>query len=238
MVLSDVAIHDDNYLFDWYNCCISCVLAVFTFGYSLIPFNGVTMYTPIIISFVVSYLIGSLLFAIIVSKLLNLEDPRSIGSRNPGVTNVLRNSGKLPAILTLIGDVLKGTIAVFLVGALTANPIAVACSILGVVLGHMYPIYFGFSGGKSVATSVGAYLGVSIPLFGSVALIWFFSLLVFRISSVSSLSATLSAPILAWIFGVNLWIVGSAAVVFLLVWFRHRENIERLLAGKESKVKL
>ena len=192
----------------------------------------------VIISFLASYVIGSLLFAVIVSKFLKLEDPRSTGSQNPGVTNVLRISGKLPALLTLVGDVLKGTTAVILVGTITGDPIEVAFSILGVVLGHMYPIFFGFSGGKSVATSIGAFLGISLPLFGFVVAIWFISLLIFRISSISSLSATLSAPIIAWIVGMDPWIVGSAAIVFLLILYRHKDNVKRLLTGKESKVKL
>ena len=192
---------------------------------------------PVIISFVASYVIGSLLFAVIVSRLLGLEDPRSTGSSNPGVTNVLRISGKLPAILTLLGDVLKGTIAVILAGTFTEDPMAVAFSMLGVVLGHMYPIFFGFSGGKSVATAIGAYLGFALPLFGSVTAVWLIVLLAIRISSISSLSAMLSAPIFAWIFGLDPWTVGSAAIVFLLVLHRHKENIKRLRAGRESKVK-
>ncbi len=191
----------------------------------------------VIISFLASYLSGSILWAVLVSKLLSLPDPREVGSKNPGVTNVLRISGKFPAILTLLGDVLKGTVPVIVVGTVTDNSIAVMFSAIGTVIGHMYPVFFKFKGGKAVATSVGAYLGLGFPIFAGVVAVWLVCLLVVRISSIASLSAMLSAPIFAYLFDFESTIIAGCAFIFLLILYRHKDNLNRLRSGRESRVR-
>ena len=117
----------------------------------------------ILLSAIISYLVGSVSSAILVSKLLRLQDPRDAGSGNPGATNVLRLSGKIPAALTLLGDVAKGTLPVVVASAITQDSVSVAVAALAAFLGHLYPVYFQFAGGKGVATAIGVYLGLSLP---------------------------------------------------------------------------
>ncbi len=191
----------------------------------------------IVLSAVIAYLIGSISSAIVVSKLLGLPDPRTSGSKNPGATNVLRLGGKKAAALTLLGDVLKGTIPVA-IAVLLLEPAAVAAALLGAFLGHLYPLYFGFVGGKGVATAIGAYLGLNILVFVGVGIIWLLVAAVSRYSSLSSMLAMLSAPVFAWLFVGEPIVVAAAAVIFVFVVIRHRTNIERLLAGNENKIKL
>ena len=192
----------------------------------------------ILLSLLISYLIGSISCAIVVSKILRLPDPRTSGSKNPGATNVLRLSGKKAAAVTLIGDVAKGTIPVALVGLLLNDPIATAVALVGSFLGHLYPLYFGFAGGKGVATAIGGYLGLGFPVLLGVGGVWLIVAAISRYSSLSSLLAMLAAPILVWYLIGEIWIVAASAVVFVFVVIRHKENIQRLLAGKESKLKL
>ena len=191
----------------------------------------------IVLSAVIAYLIGSISSAIVVSKLLGLPDPRTSGSKNPGATNVLRLGGKKAAALTLLGDVLKGTIPVA-IAVLLLEPAAVAAALLGAFLGHLYPLYFGFVGGKGVATAIGAYLGLNILVFVGVGIIWLLVAAVSRYSSLSSMLAMLSAPVFAWLFVGDPIVVAAAVVIFVFVVIRHRTNIERLLAGNENKIKL
>ena len=191
----------------------------------------------IVLSAVIAYLIGSISSAIVVSKLLGLPDPRTSGSKNPGATNVLRLGGKKAAALTLLGDVLKGTIPVA-IAVLLLEPAAVAAALLGAFLGHLYPLYFGFAGGKGVATAIGAYLGLNILVFVGVGIIWLLVAAISRYSSLSSMLAMLSAPVFAWLFVGNPIVVAAAAVIFVFVVIRHRTNIERLLAGNENRIKL
>ncbi len=191
----------------------------------------------ILLSAIFSYLLGSISFAVIVSKLLNLQDPRCQGSKNPGATNILRLSGKLPAALTLIGDIIKGTVAVIATDAITQNPAAVAIAMLSVFLGHLYPIFFGFKGGKGSATAIGAYIGVSVWLALGVAGVWVLVGLLTSYSSVASIVAALSAPVLVWFFTQNIWIVIAVSIIFVFMLIRHRTNIQRLIAGTEDKIK-
>jgi glycerol-3-phosphate acyltransferase PlsY len=194
---------------------------------------------------VASYLLGSLSFAVIVSRLMGLNDPRSYGSKNPGATNVLRSGSKKAAILTLLLDAAKGWLPVSLV--LTLGPdfglgAGVAASAgLAAFLGHLYPVFFGFVGGKGVATAVGVVVGVNGPL--ALATVLTFVIVVYfsRYVSLASMVAAVFAPAF-YLFGSGVaWqasateVLSLAVMALLLVW-RHRENIDRLLAGTESKL--
>ena len=192
-----------------------------------------------------SYLVGSLSFAVIVSRLMGLNDPRSYGSKNPGATNVLRSGSKKAAILTLLLDAVKGWLPVALVLAygpqhgLGAGVAALAG--LAAVLGHLYPVFFGFVGGKGVATAVGVLVGVNGLL--ALTTVLTFAIVVYfsRYVSLASMVAAVFAPVF-YVFGsgvawdVNATEVFSLAVMALLLVWRHRENINRLLAGTESKL--
>ena len=190
----------------------------------------------ILLSATIAYLVGSVSSAIVVSKLLRLQDPRDAGSGNPGTTNVLRLSGKIPAALTLLGDVAKGTLPVVAANAITQDPVSVAIAALAAFLGHLYPVYFRFAGGKGVATAIGAYLGLSLPVCLGVVGVWLTIALISRYSSLSSILAMLSAPFFVWYFGYDEWIIGTAAVIFVFIVFRHIANIKRLLAGEEGRI--
>ena len=192
----------------------------------------------ILLSAIIAYLIGSVSSAILVSKLLRLQDPRNAGSGNPGATNVLRLSGKIPAVLTLLGDIAKGTLPVVAASAITQDPVSVAIAALAAFLGHLYPVYFRFSGGKVVATAIGAYLGLSLPACLGVVGVWLTIALISRYSSLSSILAMLSAPFFIWYFGYDEWIIGTAVVIFVFIVSRHIANIKRLLAGEESRINL
>ncbi|MBP6220432.1 glycerol-3-phosphate 1-O-acyltransferase PlsY [Limnohabitans sp.] len=192
-----------------------------------------------------SYLVGSLSFAVIVSRLMGLNDPRSYGSKNPGATNVLRSGSKKAAILTLLLDAVKGWLPVALVLAygpqhgLGAGVAALAG--LAAFLGHLYPVFFGFVGGKGVATAVGVLVGVNGLL--ALTTVLTFAIVVYfsRYVSLASMVAAVFAPVF-YVFGsgvawdVNATEVFSLAVMALLLVWRHRENINRLLAGTESKL--
>ncbi len=185
---------------------------------------------------VVGYLIGSLSFAVIVSRLFGLADPRSYGSGNPGATNVLRSGNKGAAILTLVFDALKGYVPVVLALQLGLNEAVVTLVGLGAFLGHLWPVFFKFEGGKGVATAAGVLLGFSPALGGLVLLVWLGMAVVFRYSSLASLSAAVAAPIVqiaGWGFGPLS--IGVIVMSALLIW-RHEANIRKLLAGQESKL--
>jgi glycerol-3-phosphate acyltransferase PlsY len=195
---------------------------------------------------VLSYLLGSLSFAVIVSKFMSLSDPRSYGSKNPGATNVLRSGNKKAAVLTLLFDAVKGWVPVVWVlqhGApFGLSEGTAAAAGLAAFLGHLYPVFFRFQGGKGVATALGVLMGVS-PLLGLlVALTWLGIAWFFRYSSLAALLAAILAPVyyalladvLWWSFnGATLGLLCAMGV--LLVW-RHRDNVNRLIAGTESKL--
>ena len=196
----------------------------------------------ITIAFIVAaYLIGSLSFAVIVSRLMGMADPRSYGSGNPGATNVLRSGRKLAAVLTLLGDGLKGWVVVVLVQlaaptyGLTAEPIAM-CAV-AVLVGHMWPLFFGFKGGKGVATALGVLLGFSPWLALAAVLTWLAMALVFRISSLAALTASASAPVVAGVlFGWDHPYFYACLTMTVLVAYRHKTNIKKLLSSKESRI--
>ena len=192
-----------------------------------------------------SYLLGSLSFAVIVSRLMGLNDPRSYGSKNPGATNVLRSGSKKAAILTLLLDAFKGWLPVALVLAygpehgVGAGLAALAG--LAAFLGHLYPVFFGFAGGKGVATAVGVVVGVNGSLALAVVLSFAIVLFFSRYVSLASMVAAVFAPVF-YLFGDEVaWqaslpeVLSLAVMALLLVW-RHRENIHRLMAGTESQL--
>ncbi len=184
-----------------------------------------------VISF--SYLLGSIPFGILVSKVFGLGNLRDIGSGNIGATNVLRTGNKLAALITLILDGLKGVLVV-VVARFISEDAAITASIF-VIIGHIYPVWLRFSGGKGVATFIGAILALSFVTGLLVCFIWIIIALIFRYSSLSAIVSSASAPI-----GIFLFYDNEALVVTLfmtvLIWYRHKDNIRRLIDGSEAKI--
>ncbi len=194
---------------------------------------------------ILSYLVGSLSFAVIVSRVMGLNDPRTYGSKNPGATNVLRSGSKAAAIVTLLLDAAKGWLPVALVAwfgkpyGLEEGTMALAG--LGAFLGHLWPVFFRFEGGKGVATALGVLLGFSGWLGLLVLVSWVVVAAIWRYSSLSSLVASIMAPVLYILLGGELWEFNQWIFVVIiamsgLLIYRHKLNIERLIAGKESKL--
>lgn len=181
-----------------------------------------------------AYLLGSISFAIVVSRLFALPDPRSYGSGNPGATNVLRTGKKAAAALTLLGDGGKGWLAVWL--ASLVEPASTPYAAVAVFLGHLFPVFHRFAGGKGVATAAGALLGLDAWLGLGTIVTWAAIFAFFRVSSLAALVAALFAPFYAfWLFGLRPVFPAVIAIAVLLVW-RHKENIGRLLRGEEGRV--
>ncbi len=193
------------------------------------------------LAFVVcAYLLGSVSFAVLMSKAFGLADPRTYGSGNPGATNVLRSGKKAAAALTLLGDAAKGWLAVWLAQKFAPHDenflMLVAGVALAVFLGHLFPIFLRFKGGKGVATALGVLLALSGWLGLTTLATWLLVALVFRLSSLSALVAAVGAPIYAMLLGLPLqWGLTSGIMSLLLIW-RHKSNIQNLLAGKESRI--
>lgn len=193
-----------------------------------------------VIFILVAYLIGSISFAVLTSKVFGLPDPRTFGSKNPGATNVLRTGKKLAAAVTLLGDGAKGWLAVFL--ALRLAPVygldetVVAASAIAVFLGHVYPVFFGFHGGKGVATVLGILLALN-PWLGLAALAtWLLATYMWRISSLSALIAAVFTPFYGWLWLQSGVLVAAVAALSLLLMWRHKSNIQNLLSGKEHAI--
>jgi len=188
-----------------------------------------------VILIIAAYLMGSLSSAIIYCRLRGLPDPRTIGSGNPGVTNILRMDGKFAAFCVLVGDVLKGVIPVLLAKLFELNPWLIGLTACAVLLGHLYPVFFRFQGGKGVATAAGICLALNWPFGLAVIFIWLLVVIVTRTSSLGALAAAAAAPVLAYIL-ID-WEVASLilAISALLIW-RHQPNIERIRAGTEPKI--
>ncbi len=189
---------------------------------------------------IAAYLIGSLSFAVIVSKYYGMDDPRTYGSGNPGATNVLRSGKKKAAALTLLGDALKGLVAVILArclqDALNLSDIAIAAVAVAALVGHMWPIFFGFKGGKGVATALGVLLALSPATALVCAAIWLVMAFGFKVSSLAALAATVAAPLVAfWLMPYPSW-AWATVVIAVLVLYRHKSNIQNLLQGKEGKI--
>lgn len=185
----------------------------------------------------IAYLFGSLSSAIIVCKAMGLADPRLSGSKNPGATNVLRLGGKKAAAITLFGDAFKGWLPIFVANIMSDDSMVIALVGACVFLGHLYPVFFSFKGGKGVATAAGVFAGLSITLLVLLLLIWFLTVLISRYSSLAGLLTAAAAP---WL---NLWLLSQpnyfvmSLMIFALLFWRHRENIKRLLNGQESKIR-
>lgn len=198
-----------------------------------------------VVAAVLAYLIGSLSFAVIVSSVMGLNDPRSYGSGNPGATNVLRSGSKTAAALTLLLDAVKGLVPVLLVKYIGPDyglhEGTLALVAIAAFLGHLFPVFFKFKGGKGVATALGVLLGLSGWLGLFVLLTWLAVAFVTRYSSLSALLAAVLAPVYYVLFGGSLWdydkpvLLAVIAMSALLLW-RHAENISRLLKGQESKI--
>jgi len=185
---------------------------------------------------IAGYLLGSVSSAVVVSRLMNLPDPRSEGSGNPGATNVLRLGNKAAAGLTLAGDLLKGALPVLVARWLVDDPLTVALAGAGAFFGHLFPLFFGFKGGKGVATALGVFAAVSLSVAGGLALTWLVVVLVLRYSSLAALVSAVSAPVWVWWILSDPVYTGLAALLALMLVLRHRANIGRLVAGTESKI--
>ncbi|WP_225721532.1 glycerol-3-phosphate 1-O-acyltransferase PlsY [Candidatus Vallotiella sp. (ex Adelges kitamiensis)] len=189
---------------------------------------------------IIAYLIGSIPFALVVSTTMGLSDPRTYGSKNPGATNVLRSGKKIAALLTLLGDACKGWLTVWLVKHISAacrlDAFSVALASISVFLGHLYPVFFCFKGGKGAATAAGVLFGIEPVLGIATVSIWIIITVLFRYSSLSALISALFTPLFyLFIFGCNPIAVAIILMGILLVW-RHRMNISNLLARRESRI--
>jgi glycerol-3-phosphate acyltransferase PlsY len=195
--------------------------------------NVIFQYKDMIVAILMAYVLGSVSFAILVSKAFHLPDPRSYGSRNPGATNVARVN-KVAAILTFLGDTGKGALAVLLAHWFWGNPSDIF-ALLAVVIGHNYNCFLGFRGGKGVATAIGGLL-VLVPLAATILLgIWLVVFLCFRISALAAVVAAISAPfVLYWLDVPNQGVYAICALALLLI-YRHRGNLQRLVQGRENR---
>ena len=195
---------------------------------------------PALLAILIAYLIGSLSFAVIVSKLMGLPDPHSYGSGNPGATNVLRTGKKLAALLTLLGDAGKGWLALWLAQRYATEfaltDITLAMVAFAVFLGHLFPVFFRFQGGKGVATAAGILLAISAWLGLATLATWVIIAVFFRYSSFAAIAASVFAPFYTFLlFGLTPYLPAVMVMCALLIW-RHRENISKLLNGTESKL--
>jgi acyl phosphate:glycerol-3-phosphate acyltransferase len=182
------------------------------------------------------YLFGSVSTAIIVCKLMGLPDPRSTGSRNPGATNVARIGGKKAAALTLAGDMLKGLIPVLIAHALQADALVLAGTALAAFLGHLYPVFFGFKGGKGVATALGIQFGLHWTIGAAVGATWLLMAKIGNISSLAALISMLLAPLYVWLVWPSGELITMQILITLLLFWRHRGNIRNILQGREGRI--
>ncbi len=183
-----------------------------------------------------AYCFGSISSAIIVCRIMRLPDPRTSGSNNPGATNVLRIGGKKAAAITLIGDLLKGLVPMLIAKMLTDNATVIALVGVFAFMGHLYPVFFGYKGGKGVATATGVFIGLSWSLTLVLLAIWLSMAVLFRYSSLAALTAAALAPVVVlWLLpGLPFFLLTLVIAVFL--FWRHWENLSRLLSGQENKI--
>jgi acyl phosphate:glycerol-3-phosphate acyltransferase len=189
-----------------------------------------------IILIIVAYLLGSIASAIIVCKIMGLEDPRTLGSGNPGATNVLRQGNKTAAALTLLFDLLKGTLAVLLAQFLTTETWVWASVATAAVLGHLFPIFFNFKGGKGVATGFGVFLALSWTTALAMLATWLIVAVIFRYSSLAALITTFLAPFYMFFFNSDFNILLATAIISLLLMWKHKKNAINLVNGTEQKI--
>ena len=187
-----------------------------------------------IVTIISAYFIGSISSAIIVCKLMGFDDPRKEGSGNPGATNVNRLYGNKPAVITLAGDSLKGFLPVLFVSLMSFSPVAIFLVGFAAFIGHLYPVFFGFKGGKGVATMMGVMVGLSLPIGLAVIGTWLFVAKVLKVSSASALVATALAPIyIYFLSGEMSWVYLTVLMTIMLFW-RHKSNIQKLINGSET----
>lgn len=186
---------------------------------------------------VLAYLLGSISFGILMSKAFGLPDPRTVGSGNPGATNVARSGKKLPAILTLLGDAAKGWLAVFLAQKYGLHDGYICLVGIAAFLGHLYPVFCGFKGGKGVATALGVLLAFSAWLGLAVLVVWAVAFAIWRYSSLAALIAAGVSPLFAWWLLPYMGYGTTALILALMLTWRHKTNIEKLFAGTESGFK-
>ena len=189
-----------------------------------------------IVLIVAAYLAGSVASAIIVCRMLALPDPREGGSGNPGATNVLRLGGKKAAALTLTGDVAKGLVPVLVANLMELDPWVTGACAIAAFAGHLYPIFFGFKGGKGYATALGVIAGLSTTTFVAVGLTWLAVAGIWRYSSLAALTSIALTPVYAWFLTGHVeWTIATVTIA-VFVFIRHKGNIERLMSGTESKI--
>lgn len=196
--------------------------------------NGTMLSTIMILA---AYLVGSLSAAIITCRLMGLPDPRTQGSNNPGATNVLRVGGKKAAAFTLLGDAIKGVIPVLIAQWMEAPSHILALVALAAFLGHLYPVFFGFRGGKGVATAFGVLIALSWPVGLAVLGTWLLLTKLFKISSLSALIAAVLLPLYMWLLAPQPGFIALAIVLSIMLIWRHRSNIKELIAGTEEKIR-
>ena len=187
-----------------------------------------------ILMIAVAYLFGSLSSAVVISRAFALPDPRTAGSKNPGATNVYRLGGRIPAVLVLVMDILKGTVPVYGSYFLGIEPVLLGVIAIAACLGHIYPLYFGFKGGKAVATAFGSMLPIGLDLAGLLILSWVIVVFLTGYSSLGALIAVSLAPLFTFL--IKPLYTLPVAMLSLLIIARHKDNIQRLLEGNESKV--
>lgn len=191
--------------------------------------------TPLaLIMIIAAYLLGSISSAVLICRVLRLPDPRTVGSNNPGATNVLRVGGKGAAASVLLCDMLKGTIPVWLGYYLNIDPIILGVVAIAACLGHMYPIFFHFKGGKGVATALGAIAPIGFDLTGMIMATWLVMAFLFRYSSLAAIVTVLLVPFYAWLVKPQYTL--PVAMLCCLIVLRHHQNIRRLLDGSEPKI--
>lgn len=192
-------------------------------------------HVDVIAAIIIAYLIGSISSAIITCRLLGLPDPRQQGSGNPGATNVLRFGGKKAAIITLLGDTLKGVIPVLVAKWMGFDEVSLSCIAFAAFFGHLYPVFFRFQGGKGVATAFGCFIALAWPLGLALAFTWLAIAVTFRYSSLAALITAACAPLYAWYFTNPSYTIMASMMSILLI-YRHNKNIQNLVRGTEKKI--
>lgn len=183
-----------------------------------------------------AYLVGSISSGIIVSQIFNLPDPRTIGSKNPGATNVMRSGNKKAAIFTLLGDLLKATFVLAIAEYLGFENLIIVCVALAVLIGHIYPIFYKFHGGKGVATAIGILIALNFKLALIVAIIWLIVFGIWRYSSLAAIVAAISAPFIGiFILGDQNLYCMAYLLITIIILFKHKVNIKKLISGTELK---
>ena len=185
----------------------------------------------------IAYFIGSISFGILASKIFNIMDPRAMGSKNPGATNVLRTGNKYAAVFTLLGDMLKATLVVGIALSLNFSGNLLTAVILAVLIGHMYPIFYNFKGGKGVATALGILLAINWELALFTLLTWIIIFFISKYSSLSAIIAAIASPLIAYFLNQDQHIIIISVVLAILILFRHKRNIQNLINGTESSFK-